>query len=303
LNAVMGNIETMLRRTIGEDIALSIHRAPNLGTVEADRSQLEQVLINLAINARDAMPSGGELLITTSMLDYGKSDPPLHAFIERGNYAILSIRDTGVGMDQATQSRIFEPFFTTKEPGKGTGLGLSTVYGIMKQSRGYVLVNSRPGQGAEFQLYFPIVEGSPDKISMREPPRRALQGTETVLLVEDEQSLRSVVGNVLRSNGYEVLGAQDGHAALDLAENFAAPIELLLTDVILPGISGRALADHLGVSRPLMKVIYMSGYTDDFIAHHGTIDPQTVLLEKPFPISLLLQKVRETLDADPTATG
>jgi signal transduction histidine kinase/FixJ family two-component response regulator len=297
LNTVTGNIEMMLRRTIGEDITLTIEHAPEPATIEVDRGQIEQVLINLANNARDAMPAGGELFITTSTLRVDRPGVPPHGFIERGTYAVLSIRDTGSGMDQTTQAHIFEPFFTTKDPGKGTGLGLSTVYGIIKQSKGYITVDSEPGKGSEFRLYFPTVDRAPAGIAREAASGRALQGPETLLLVEDEQSLRAVVGNMLRANGYAVLSAKDGPGAIEIAANFAAPIDLLLTDVILPGSSGRILADQLRLSRPSMKVLYMSGYTEDFIVHHGPLDPHTILLEKPFPIAALLQKIRETLDA------
>jgi PAS domain S-box-containing protein len=303
LNALMANIETLLRRMIGENITLTIHPSPTLGMIEADRAQIEQVLINLAINSRDAMPSGGGLLITSSTLKCDNTVTPPRPFIEAAEYAVLSIRDTGVGMDESTLARAFEPFFTTKEPGKGTGLGLSTVYGIMKQSNGYVLVDSAPGKGSEFRLYFPVVEGTPEVIYSDAPHNPPLQGRETVLLVEDEHSLRAVIGNMLKANGYAVLDAQDGTAAIELAEHFAAPIDLLLTDVILPGISGRNIADQLRVSRPSMKVIYMSGYTDDLIAQTGVIDTNTILLEKPFPISLLLQRIRETFDARPALSS
>jgi PAS domain S-box-containing protein len=296
LNAVVGSVESVLRRTIGEDIALTIDCSANLGTVEADRAKIEQVLFNLAINARDAMPSGGELLITTSTLDYAAAEAPTRAVMEPGNYVVLSVRDTGVGMDQTTAARIFEPFFTTKEPGKGTGLGLSTVYGIMKQSNGYVTVDSEPGQGAEFRLYFPMVAGEPEEVLKHVPPKGRLRGLETVLLVEDEASLRSVVGNTLRTNGYVVLDAPDSNTAIELANGCESPIDLLLTDVILPGISGRDMAELLQISRPSMKVIYMSGYTDEFIAEHGIMDPTIVLLEKPFRMSTLLQNIREVLD-------
>jgi PAS domain S-box-containing protein len=300
LNAVVGDVETVLRRTIGEDIALTIRCMPSLGSIEADRAKIEQVLINLANNARDAMPAGGDLLIATSMLHCDEADVPPRAYIEPGHYAVLSIRDTGVGMDQKTAARIFEPFFTTKDPGKGTGLGLSTVYGIMKQSRGYVVVDSEEGKGAEFRLYFPTVERAPERIS----PRLALQplrgGRETVLLVEDEGSLRSVVGNALSKNGYAVLDAPDGKSAIELANSFKSPIDLLLTDVILPGLSGRHIAAQLLMSRPAMKVIYMSGYTDEFIADRGIIDPRIILLEKPFSISLLLHNIRQVLNGHST---
>jgi PAS domain S-box-containing protein len=296
LNAVVRGVETVLRRTIGEDISLTIECSPTLGTVETDRAKIEQVLINLAINARDAMPSGGELCITTAGFECGAANPPPRAFMQPGNYAVLSIRDTGVGMDQKTAARIFEPFFTTKEPGKGTGLGLSTVYGIMKQSNGYVVVDSAPGAGAEFRLYFPIVAGEPERASPPVSPSGPLRGGETVLLVEDEGALRSVVGNTLRSNGYAVLDAPDGKTALELANGFDAPIDVLLTDVILPDVNGQDIADQLQSSRPSMRVIYMSGYTDEFIADHGVLNPGIVLLEKPFRMSALLANIRAVLD-------
>ncbi len=299
LNEVVGSVETVLRRIIGEDIDLILHCAEDPGTIEADRAQLEQVLINLAINARDAMPAGGDLVISTSTFSADLKGAAPRAFIEAGQYVVLSIRDSGIGMDEATAARIFEPFFTTKEPGKGTGLGLSTVYGIMKQSGGYVIVDSEPGKGAEFRLYFPVVAGVPERIGPRDLLRRPQSGLETLLLVEDEGSLRSVVGETLRTNGYTVLDAPDGKAALELAGSYDAPIDLLLTDVILPGLSGRSIAEQLRKSRPLMKVIYMSGYTDELIASHGIVGPQTTLLEKPFRIASLLQKIREVLDGDP----
>jgi PAS domain S-box-containing protein len=295
LNSVTTEVETMLRRTIGENIALTISHALNGSTIEADRGQVEQTLINLAINARDAMPGGGELFITTSNVNIAPHHTPPRAFMAPGNYAMISIRDTGTGMDPATQARIFEPFFTTKDPGKGTGLGLSTVYGIMKQSKGYIVVDSELGRGTEFRLFFPVVEGSREKISSREPMAQPLQGSETVLLVEDEYSLRLVVANTLRAKGYRVLEARDGEAALELAKDRAARIDLLLTDMILPGLSGRSVADQIRVARPSIKVIYMSGYTDDFTAHQPFIDTQTTLLEKPFPIATLLLKIRESL--------
>ena len=299
LNEVVGNVETVLRRIIGEDIELTLQCAEDPGTIEADRAQLEQVLINLAINARDAMPAGGDLVITTSTLSADPGGALPRAFIQPGKYVVLSIRDSGIGMDDATAARIFEPFFTTKEPGKGTGLGLSTVYGIMKQSGGYVTVDSERGKGAEFRLYFPVVEGTPERLAPRDLTRRPQSGLETLLLVEDEGSLRSVVGGTLRTNGYMVLDAPDGKTALELAASYDAPIDLLLTDVILPGISGRCIAEQLKKSRPFMRVIYMSGYTDELIASHGIMGPQTVLLEKPFRIASLLQKIREVLDGDP----
>jgi PAS domain S-box-containing protein len=299
LNEVVGSVETVLRRTLGEDVNLTIHCARGLGTIEADRAQLEQVLINLAINARDAMPDGGHLRVTTSSLSCGEGTAPPRAFVEPGHYVVMSIRDSGIGMDEATAARIFEPFFTTKPPGKGTGLGLSTVYGIMKQSKGYVVVETEPGKGAEFRLFFPVVEGTPETMSPREASFPAQFGRETVLLVEDEDSLRSVVAGTLRTNGYTVLDAPDGNTALELAKSYDAPIDLLLTDLILPGISGRNTAEQLRQSHPSIKVIYMSGYTDDLITGVGIPGPKTVLLEKPFRIATLLLNIREVLDGAP----
>jgi CheY-like chemotaxis protein len=212
---------------------------------------------------------------------------------------MLTVRDTGTGMTAAIQQRIFEPFFTTKDAGKGTGLGLSTVYGIVQQSKGYITVHSKVGKGTRFKVYFPIVDGALVDIPRKQLTRPA-GGTETILLVEDEDSLRAVVADTLRANGYVVLEAPDGNAGIEFAGRFDAPIDLLLTDVILPGATGREVAGRMLAFRPELKVIYMSGYTDDFIADHGIVDPETVLLEKPFPIALLLLRVRETLDRRPT---
>jgi CheY-like chemotaxis protein len=211
---------------------------------------------------------------------------------------MLTVRDTGSGMTPAIQERIFEPFFTTKDAGKGTGLGLSTVYGIVQQSKGHITVHSKVGKGTRFKVYFPIVDGALVDIPRKQLTRPA-GGTETILLVEDEDSLRAVVADTLRANGYVVLEAHDGSNGIEFAGRFDAPIDLLLTDVILPGATGREVAHRLLAFRPEMKVIYMSGYTDDFIADHGIVDPETVLLEKPFPIALLLLRVRETLDRKP----
>jgi PAS domain S-box-containing protein len=299
LSTATSEIEEMLRRTIGEDITLTINRYANVGTIQADRGQIQQILINLAINARDAMPSGGELVISSSNFNIAANDVAPREYMVAGKYAMLSVRDTGAGIDQATQARIFEPFFTTKELGKGTGLGLSTAYGIVKQSKGYIVVDSEVGKGTEFRLFFPIVAGAADSILPPDLVQRPLRGSETILVVEDEDPLRMVVSDTLRAHGYTVLHARNGIEAIEAANAFAADIDLLLTDVILPGLSGRAVADRLQASRPSMKVIYMSGYTDEFIARHGIIDPEISLLEKPFPISLLLLTLRETLGGEP----
>ncbi len=296
LGSVVGDIEEMLRRTIGEHISFAVN-CDSASTVLADRGQVEQVVINLVINAGDAMPDGGEILITTSDVRVGPQSVEHGEFVEAGDYVILSVRDTGAGMSESVRSRIFEPFFTTKEAGKGTGLGLSTVYGIVKQSNGYITVDSEVGRGTNFNVYFPIAAGTPEEhVEIRKSGRPA-GGTETILLVEDETSLRSVVGDTLRSHGYTVLEAHDGTSGIDLANRVEAPIALLLTDVVLPGGGGgRHVAGELMSSRPAMKVIYMSGYADEFIAHHANIDPETVLLEKPFSTSVLLNRIRAALD-------
>jgi PAS domain S-box-containing protein len=295
LSAVTSDVETMLRRTIGEDIKLNVTHALDGGTIEADRGHVEQCMINLANNARDAMPGGGELFITTSNFNIGPHHTPPRAFMRPGNYAMFNIRDTGSGMDAATQARIFEPFFTTKEPGKGTGLGLSTVSGVMKQSKGYVIVDSEPGKGSEFRLFFPIVDGAHQNTAPPESSPRHLNGSETVLLVEDEHSLRLVIANALRSKGYQVLEARDGETAIELASDPGIRIDLLLTDMILPKRTGLSVAADLRLTHSKMKVIYMSGYTDDFTTHAHDIDLQTAMLEKPFPIATLLIRIREIL--------
>jgi len=296
LSAVIHDLEELLRRMIGEHIKLHMVCVATGAAILADRSQLEQVLLNLVINASDAMPQGGELFIKTSNVKIGPTKQPPIVPITFGKYVMLTVRDTGTGMTPAVMERIFEPFFTTKESGKGTGLGLSTVYGIVKQSKGYITVNSKVGKGTRFNVYFPIVEGAVGAEIPRKQLNRPVGGTETILVVEDEDSLRAVVADTLRANGYVVLEAHDGKAGIEFAARFDAPIDLLVTDVILPGATGREVASRLSADRPKMKVIFMSGYTDDFIADHGIIGPETVLLEKPFAIGQLLLRVRETLD-------
>jgi len=298
LSTATSEIEDMLRMTLGGEIRLTINRFAAVGTIEADRGQIQQILINLAINARDAMPAGGELVISTSTHDLAQADLPAGESLQPGPYAVLRVRDTGLGMDAATQARIFEPFFTTKAPGKGTGLGLSTVYGIVKQSKGFIGVHSAPGHGTEVQICLPVVAGAAEELPAQVLLDRPLRGgSETIFLVEDEHSLRSVVRQTLQDNGYQVLEAADGQSAMRVAAEFAAPIDLLLTDIILPNLSGRSVANRLRASRPAMRVIYMSGYADDFIADHGILDPHIVLLEKPFSIAHLLVNVRDALDS------
>ncbi len=294
VNAIVADMERLLRPLIGETIELTTQLAPDLGHTRADAGQLEQVIMNLVVNAKDAMPQGGEILIQTSWenLDPGRRE---HSLIQPGPYVVLSVSDTGLGMDRETQSRIFEPFFTTKEQGKGTGLGLSTVYGIVKQSGGYIFANSELGQGTTFRIYLPQVEDPLEHASPTHKTQVALGGSETVLLVEDEESVRELVHETLASKGYKVIEADDGEAGLRLAESYEGTIDLLVTDVVMPGMGGCELAQRVGASRPQIKVLYLSGYTEDAIVHHGVLEPGTAFLQKPFTLQVLARKVREVL--------
>jgi PAS domain S-box-containing protein len=298
LNTIVTNMETMLRRLIGEDIELIISLKEGVGLVKADPGQMEQVILNLAINARDAMPSGGKMTIETARVKLDETYARQHIGAKPGSYVMIAISDTGHGMDAETKSHIFEPFFTTKEPGKGTGLGLATVHGIINQSDGHIWVYSEPDKGTIFKVYLPQLEASEplddqdDPIST--PPRR---GSETILLVEDEDSVRGLACRILRGEGYLVLEASDGAEALQISADYPDPIHLLLTDVVMPsGLSGRQLAANLSPLRPQMKVLYMSGYTDDAIVHHGVLDEGIAFLQKPFTLLMLTHKVREVLD-------
>jgi PAS domain S-box-containing protein len=297
VQSVVAEMEKILRRLIGEDIQLETSSAPDLGLVKADRSQIEQVILNLAVNARDAMPQGGRLTIETANveLDSSYSHPP--AVLSPGKYVMLAVTDNGCGMDAETQAHVFEPFFTTKEKGKGTGLGLATVYGVVKQSGGYVWVYSEPGRGTSFKIYLPRIEetavpaGRDGKSDMRAPQR----GSETILLVEDEKGVRELAREYLTSSGYTVIEAENGHTALELAGMHVGPIHLLLTDVVMPGISGRELAERVSQIRSGIKIVYMSGYTDQAVVHHGILENDAVLLQKPFTLMTLAAKLREIL--------
>lgn len=297
LNAVAVDVEKMLRRVLGEDIAIVRTLAPDLGTVIADPDQIGQVLLNLAVNARDAMPDGGKLTIETSNVELDDDYVAHHLSLGPGHYVQLAVTDTGCGMDEATRSRIFEPFFTTKEKGRGTGLGLSTVYGIVKQSGGAIWVYSEPGLGTSFKIFLPQ-ELSISEESTTAPPKVSTltQGTETILVVEDEDTLRSAANRILGAAGYAVLLAANGAEALQTSAKFAGPIHLLLTDVVMPGMNGRVLAEQLLLTRPDVKVVYMSGYTDNAIVHHGVLDAGTHFLNKPVGAAELTRKIREVLD-------
>jgi PAS domain S-box-containing protein len=296
LNTLVTDMEKMLPRLIGEDITVSIRLDPELGTVKADQSQIEQIVINLAVNARDAMPEGGSLVIHTSNVDLDEAYARQHPGAKPGRFVMLAVEDTGTGMAPGTLARIFEPFFTTKELGKGTGLGLATVYGVVKQSGGYIWVESEQGKGAIFQILLPRIDEKCAAPVQIRPPAGELHGIETVLLVEDSEALRKLARSFLLEHGFRVLVASSGNEAVQVAETYSGPIHLLVTDVIMPGINGKALSDLLVTKRPLMKVLYISGYTDSFIAGHGVLEEGTHLLHKPFSKDVLIRRVRETLD-------
>jgi two-component system cell cycle sensor histidine kinase/response regulator CckA len=296
LNIIVEDIKRLLRPLIGENIELQTQLAPDLGRTRADAGQIEQVLMNLVVNSKDAMPNGGKVTIQSANARLNHEDVRReYSYIHPGLYVVLSVTDTGEGMDKETQLRIFEPFFTTKEKGKGTGLGLSTVYGIIKQSGGYVLVQSEPGQGTTFRIYLPRVEDALEPVGTLGISSSQNGGSETVLLVEDEESVRQLVRETLESKGYKVLEAENGEAALRIVSNYSDKIDMLITDVVMPGMSGRELSARLCASRPQTKVLYLSGYTEDAIGHEGVVDPHTVFLQKPFTLQMLSRKVREVL--------
>jgi len=301
LNAIVPGVEGMLRRLIGEDVDLAAVLHPNLGKVKADPGQIEQVLTNLAVNARDAMPQGGRLTIETANVELDEAYAQTHYGARPGRFVMLAVSDTGHGMDADTQSHIFEPFFTTKEAGKGTGLGLATVYGIVKQSGGYIMVYSEPGEGTVFKIYLPRVEEAGAAEAEHQPSGPAPGGNETILLTEDQDAVRVLVCKVLNSKGYKVLEASRGEEALSMARECPGPIHLLVTDVVMPAMSGRELARNLASFHPEIKVLYMSGYTGNAIVHHGVIEEGLAFIQKPFTPEALARKVREALDTPPKA--
>lgn len=299
LNAVVSNMDKLLTRLLGEDIGLYTVLEASLGRVKADPGQIEQVVMNLAVNARDAMPRGGKLTIETANVDLDDTYAREHVGARAGSYVMLAVSDNGTGMVQEVRQRIFEPFFTTKELGKGTGLGLSTVYGIVKQSEGYIWVYSEPGQGTSFKVYLPRVDAAAEAVPLRTTRKASYIGTETVLLVEDEDGVRALVRQVLHKHGYTVLEARHGGEALLHCERHQGTIQLLLTDVVLEQMGGPELARRLSGIRPDMRVLYISGYTDDAIIHHGVLTEGTAFLQKPFTTEALARKIRQVLDDPP----
>lgn len=296
LNALAADMEKMLPRLLGEDIQVSLALDPGLGNVKADQSQIEQIIMNLAVNARDAMPNGGKLKIETANVELDAAYTRTHPGSKVGSYVMLAVTDSGAGMTSETLAHIFEPFFTTKERGKGTGLGLATVYGVVKQSNGYIWVDSALGKGSSFQIYLPRYTGGITTEEQSATSPEKLRGSETILLVEDAEPLRKLAHNFLETVGFRVLSAESGEHAMDVAAKHGGNLDLLLTDVVMPGMNGRVLAEQLSRRQPGLKVLYMSGYTDAFIAGHGVLEQGIHLLHKPFTEDALIRKVREVID-------
>lgn len=297
LNAVVGDLQRMLGRLIREDIELRTKLAAEVGAVQADPGQLQQAIVNLVVNARDAMPTGGRITIETADVELDPRQLEAHTLTQPGKYVLLAVHDTGVGMDAATKARLFEPFFTTKEPGRGTGLGLATVYSIVKQSSGYVWAYSELGHGTTFKIYLPRVAGTPEKAASQTTPAPLAVGSETVLVVEDQAEVRRLTTRVLEARGYTVLAAENGPDALQSADRYLKRIDLLLTDVVMPELNGRDLALRLTAQRRDLKVLFVSGYTGEAIRQHGLLELGAAFLQKPFTPDVLARKVRDVLDA------
>jgi len=295
LNSVVEEMGKLLPRLIGEDIELILRPDQKLGTIRADASQMEQVIMNLAVNSRDAMPTGGKLLIGTRNCDLDQSYTASHPLMKPGSYVLLDVTDTGTGMDEETQAHIFEPFFTTKEKGKGTGLGLATVYGIVKQSGGFIWVYSELGKGTSFKIYLPRVNEAEVHIGAPKPVAELPVGTETVLLTEDEQDVREIAREFLESGGYKVIEAKNGREAITIAAEHRGKIDLLVTDMVMPGMTGQELAVHLQQEHPGVSVVFMSGYSEHAATEMANADPSVRLLTKPFSRSAILRTVREIL--------
>ena len=295
VNTVLGGIEKMLRRLIGEDIELALSTAPGVGHIKADPGHIEHAIVNLVVNSRDAMPNGGRISIETANVTLDADYTRSHLGVQPGDFVMIAVSDTGQGMDEETCKHLFEPFFTTKEKGKGTGLGLATVYGMVKQSGGDIWVYSEPDHGTIFKLYFPLVAASPSDIAGGAGDLVEVRGSETILVVEDENAVRDLTVKILRQLGYRVLPAQSGAVALEIANSHAGGIDLLLTDVVMPGMSGKQLAEALKPVRPEMRVLYLSGYTENTVVNHGVLEAGVEFLAKPFSREVLANKIREVL--------
>jgi CheY-like chemotaxis protein len=296
LNALLQNLDKMLRRIIGEDIELVTSLGENLGTVKADPGQIEQVIINLAVNAKDAMPKGGRLTIETANTELDDSYARAHVAVTPGPYVMIAVSDTGTGMPPEVRDRVFEPFFTTKGKGKGTGLGLSTVYGIVKQSGGNIWIYSESGKGTTLKIYLPRVDEPAEEVKTQAVGEEFPLGSETILIVEDDKEVRNLAVRILKRQGYTVLDGSYGAEAFNACRQHKGPIHLLVTDVVMPGMDGRALSESLSKLHPEMKVLYMSGYTDDAIIRHGVMEKGMNYIQKPFTVNGLTNKVREVLD-------
>jgi signal transduction histidine kinase/ActR/RegA family two-component response regulator len=297
LNEILKSLNAMLPRLLRESVELTFSLAPDLGRIRADRGQVEQVVMNLVVNARDAMPEGGKLLMETANVDLDADYAAGHLGVLPGPYVLLAVSDTGIGMDRATQARAFEPFFTTKEQGKGTGLGLSTVFGIVQQSGGAIWLYSEPGQGATFKIYLPRVEGAVRPLVLPETTAARPRGTETILLLEDEEQVRAIARSILADAGYHVLVAATPAEALLVSERHPTRIDLLLTDLVMPKMNGKQVSEKIRFLRPGIRVLFMSGYTDDVILHHGVLEAGVAFLQKPLTPDALTRKVRQVLDA------
>jgi CheY-like chemotaxis protein/chorismate mutase len=299
LNKIVLNLDSLLRRLMDERIEMITRVKDDLGKVKADPAQVEQVIMNLVVNARDAMPEGGRLVVETCNADLDANYAVDHVSVRPGRYVMLAVSDTGVGMDRQTVAHIFEPFFTTKESGRGTGLGLSTVYGIVKQSGGYIWVYSEPGKGSTFKVYLPRVDEVPEAAATALAAPRGKGGTETILIVEDEEAVRELIQTVLAEKGYHVIPSLDPPHAEQIAARFDGEIHLLLTDMVMPGTSGRELAERISAKRRDMRVLFMSGYTDNVITSGGMLEEGLAFLQKPFSPAALVEKVREVLSQTP----
>jgi CheY-like chemotaxis protein len=303
INTAVVHTEKMLRRLIGEDVELVLSLREDAGNIKADPNHIEQAIVNLALNARDAMPEGGRITVETANAHLDETYARTHLGVKPGEFVMVAVSDTGHGMDAETRRRLFEPFFTTKEKGKGTGLGLATVYGVVKQLGGDIWVYSEPGQGTTFKLYFPRVTENASLPAASPVEADRAPSTEAILVVEDEQAVRDLTVKILRKLGHTVLAAANGTEAIEIATSHSGPIALLLTDVVMPNMSGRQVAEHLLKLRPELKVLYLSGYTDNTVVHHGVLEDGVEFLPKPFSREALARKIRDVLGTAPRANG